>query len=157
MDKFEMGDLVKLTEVAARIASEPARVGTVVGFGRLRTQVRVLWMSASRPQVIHALLLQHAKHDLENIVVEVRERVRQKQQPQVINWSSREDDELRSLLATGNGADYAARALSRTERAVRARARKLGLSSVRNAQRRRLRSHGQAALTPRRTNYKSRG
>jgi hypothetical protein len=44
-------------------------------------------------------------------------------------WSPAEDEQLRAILSAGKGVDTAARVLTRTHKAVRARAAKLRLSA----------------------------
>ena len=48
-------------------------------------------------------------------------------------WTAHDDQRLRSLTASGAEVEHAARALARTPEALRARARKLGLSPLRSA------------------------
>ena len=48
-------------------------------------------------------------------------------------WTAHDDQRLRSLAASGAEVEHAARALARTPEALRARARKLGLSPLRSA------------------------
>jgi hypothetical protein len=49
-------------------------------------------------------------------------------------WSATEDEQLKTLLSAGKGTDAAARALTRTRKAVRARAAKLRVSAKKAAQ-----------------------
>jgi len=44
-------------------------------------------------------------------------------------WSPAEDEQLKALLSAGKGTDTVARVLTRTRKAVRARAAKLGVSA----------------------------
>jgi hypothetical protein len=44
-------------------------------------------------------------------------------------WSPAEDEQLKALLSAGKGTDTAARVLTRTRKAVRARAAKLRVSA----------------------------
>lgn len=134
MHDFKVGDLVQLAEVAARSARYPARLGAVVGFARHVTRVKVLWSSLDRPQVIHAALLKFADQyhpETAGMTASIAVRPRSKDQPRILEWSPHEDEHLRRLLSNGKGAAHAAKVLSRSEKAVRARARKLGVPSRR--------------------------
>jgi hypothetical protein len=51
--------------------------------------------------------------------------------PQLHAWRPHEDDQLRRILSEGKGVAIAARLLTRSEKAVRARAAKLGIASIR--------------------------
>ena len=74
MHQFKVGDLVQLSDLAARSARHPARIGVVVALARSSdTQVRVLWSSRDTHELIHVSLLQHAdKHVAETNTAEVR-------------------------------------------------------------------------------------
>jgi hypothetical protein len=49
-------------------------------------------------------------------------------------WSPAEDQQLKTILNAGKGVDAAARVLTRTHKAVRARATKLGVSAKKTLQ-----------------------
>ena len=55
---LEVGVRIRLSEVGKRTAKAPDRRGVVVGHGRSRTQIRVLWDGLKGIYTFHRMLLE---------------------------------------------------------------------------------------------------